>query len=59
MWLLREFGASYPEAGKAMGGVHHTTVMHGVARVAKTPRLLEQAREIMGRVRVDAEGRAA
>jgi hypothetical protein len=50
MWLLREVGASYPAAGKALGGLHHTTVMWGVARVNKTPRLLEQARDIMAKV---------
>jgi len=50
MWLLREFGASYPAAGKALGGLHHTTVMWGVARVNTTPRLLEQARDIMAKV---------
>jgi hypothetical protein len=58
MWLVREFGASFPEVGKALGGLHHTTVMHGVARVGKTPRLMAEAREILVRVATGA-GRVA
>jgi chromosomal replication initiator protein len=50
MWVCREAtGASYPEIGKALGGMHHTSVMHGVRRVESTPRLLEQARAILAR----------
>ena len=50
MWLLREFGASYPEAGKALGGLHHTTVMVGVGKVNRKPHLMEQAMAIMAQV---------
>ena len=48
MWVCREAtGASYPEIGKAMGGFHHTTVLHAVRRVDRTPVLLERGRSIL------------
>jgi chromosomal replication initiation ATPase DnaA len=51
MWVARDAtGASYPSIGEAMGGMHHTSVLHGVRRVEATPRLLAQARDILGRV---------
>ena len=59
MWLVREFGASYPEVGKALGGLHHTTAIHAVNRVCATPRLLDDARVILARVERGAEGMAA
>jgi chromosomal replication initiator protein len=35
MWAMyRMTNASYPQIGRAMGGRDHTTIMHGVARVA-------------------------
>jgi hypothetical protein len=50
MWVCREAtGASYPEIGKALGGMDHTSVMHGVRRVDKAPRLFEQALAILDR----------
>ena len=50
-WVCREAtGASYPEIGKSLGGFHHTSVLHGVRRVERTPELLAKAREILAAV---------
>ncbi len=36
MYLLRhELSYSYPQIGKALGGKDHTTIMHGVEKIAK------------------------
>jgi hypothetical protein len=59
MWVCRAaLGASYPEIGKALGGMDHTSVIHGVQRVEKTPRLRTQAEAVMGRIASGA-GRVA
>jgi chromosomal replication initiation ATPase DnaA len=50
MWLLRYSGASYPAAGEALGGRHHTTVMVGVKKVDAKPELLEQAMRILDKM---------
>ena len=48
MWVCREAtGVSYPQIGKAFGGMDHSSVIHGVQRVQKTPRLLEEGRNIL------------
>ena len=47
MWVCRQaIGVSYPDIGKALGGMDHSSVIHGVRRVEKTPRLLERAQAI-------------
>jgi chromosomal replication initiation ATPase DnaA len=51
--------ASYPIIGQAMGGMDHSSIIHGVARVEKTPRLLAQAMAILDRVQRGQEERAA
>lgn len=48
-WLLRESGWSFPQIGEAMGK-DHTTVMHGVKRVDKTPELIAVAAAIRGQL---------
>ena len=51
MWVCREYlGASYPEIGKALGGMDHSSIIHGVRRVDKTPRLLEQGEKIISAI---------
>lgn len=39
MYLLRERGLSLPAAGRAMGGMDHTTVLHAIRRVQADPEL--------------------
>ena len=51
MWMIREFGASYPAIGQALGGLNHTTVMAGVKKVNANPQLLEEARSILEMIR--------
>ena len=49
--MIREFGASYPAIGQALGGLNHTTVMAGVKKVNANPQLLEEARSILEMIR--------
>ncbi len=42
MFRLRVIGLSLPEIGQALGGLHHTTVLTGLRRLAK---LMEAKRE--------------
>lgn len=45
MWLMRDANRSYAEIGRELD-VDHTTVMHGVKRIEKTPDLLAIATSI-------------
>jgi chromosomal replication initiator protein len=51
MWVCRDYlVASYPEIGKAFGGMDHSSVIHGVRRVDKTPSLREQAEKVIATI---------
>jgi chromosomal replication initiation ATPase DnaA len=50
MWQLRASGLSLPAVGRAMGGMHHTTVLHGL-RMAD--RLMEKRRRWLSILPVD------
>ena len=53
MRVLREhLGASYELIAEELGGMHHTSVMHGLRRVERTPRLLAKAREVLASIEV-------
>jgi chromosomal replication initiation ATPase DnaA len=53
MWVLREYlGASYPTIGEVLGGMNHTSVLHGCRRVERTPALLAKAREVLAAIEV-------
>ena len=55
MWVVRQAtGASYPELGLAMGGKHHTSVMHAIGRVAGDHTLKNLADEIEAKMLKDA-----
>lgn len=43
MWLVGQAGASLPRSGQILHGFHHTTCLHAVKRVWRTPNLLERA----------------
>lgn len=50
-WVCRQAtGASYPVVGQALGGMHHTSVMHAVRRVDRTPRLRERAEKVIATI---------
>jgi chromosomal replication initiation ATPase DnaA len=49
MWVLRASGLSYPAIGDALHR-HHTTCIHGVKRVEKTPELFTRAMDICDRL---------
>jgi len=47
LWALRQLGYSYPAAARAVGLTNHTSAIHGVRRVERTPELLERARRML------------
>lgn len=55
-WIVIEAtGATYAAVGEAFGGQHHTSIMHAWKRVQSTPRLLQQARDILTVIRCVAK----
>lgn len=49
-WLLREVGASYPEAGKVLN-LHHTTVMNACRVIDGDPSRLALVRALLAQER--------
>jgi len=47
LWALRQLGYSYPAAARAVGLTNHTSAIHGVRRVERTPELLDRARRML------------
>ena len=54
MYLLRDVGRSYQWIGREMGGLHHTTVMNGVARHEQKLRDVSTARPIITQCAIEA-----
>lgn len=46
MWILRARGLSHSQVGLSLGGLDHTTVLHGTRVIAEHPELLAVASEI-------------
>lgn len=50
MWVLRQERLSFPTIARALGGMHHTSVLVGVRRVDDRPELLARARELLDEI---------
>lgn len=61
MWVLTHRGWSYPRIGKALGGFHHTTVLHGLRQVEQQRKQSVEFREFTSQLldACRAEDRAA
>jgi len=56
MYLMREYtDLSLPRIGEALGGKHHTTVLHGCSRVEELIKSRQDVKEIMRTLKSELE----